>query len=137
MNEILKTMNRSISNQDYADLFNDGLPWRENNYKIDFSQFLSIMKRLEIQTKGTASEWTPCTSRFQTSDSISRNEMRVIFGHFDIDNDGEISFEGNFNYILYLQCLILLLLIYTVSSNNILLFIYLSFRFKKSDDLIG
>ena len=39
-------MNRSISNQDYADLFNDGLPWRENNYKIDFSQFLSIMKRL-------------------------------------------------------------------------------------------
>ena len=31
----------------------------------------------------------------KTSDSISRNEMRVIFGHFDIDNDGEISFEGN------------------------------------------
>lgn len=46
MNEILKTMNRSISNQDYADLFNDGLPWRENHYKIDFSQFLSIMERL-------------------------------------------------------------------------------------------
>ena len=62
--------------------------------------------------------------------------MRVIFGHFDIDNDGEISFEGNFNYILYLQCLRLLLLIYTY-NNNILLFIYLSFRFKKSDDLIG
>ena len=46
-------MNRSISNQDYADLFNDGLPWRENNYKIDFSQFLSIMKRLKIQIKGS------------------------------------------------------------------------------------
>ena len=101
-------MNRSISNQDYADLFNDGLPWRENNYKIDFSQFLSIMKRLKIQIKGSESVCGRCTSRFQTSDSISRNEMRVIFGHFDIDNDGEISFEGNFNYIQYLLCLRLL-----------------------------
>lgn len=88
-------MNRSISNQDYADLFNDGLPWRENNYKIDFSQFLSIMKRLEIQINSSEPVCFVCTSRFQTSDSISRNEMRVIFGHFDIDNDGEISFEGN------------------------------------------
>lgn len=51
-------MNRSISNQDYADLFNDGLPWRENNYKIDFSQFLSIMKRLKIHIKDSRSMWT-------------------------------------------------------------------------------
>ena len=38
-------MNRSMTNQDYADLFQrDNQPWRENNYKIDFSQFLAIMK---------------------------------------------------------------------------------------------
>lgn len=52
-------MNRSISNQDYADLFNDGLPWRENNYKIDFSQFLSIMKWLEFQITGTHTTDSP------------------------------------------------------------------------------
>lgn len=42
------------------------------NNKIDFSEFLSIM----------------------TSDPISDHEMKGIFNEFDLNRDGEITFQG-------------------------------------------
>jgi len=67
-----------------------------------------------------------CSSCFKTSDSITRNEMRVIFGHFDIDNDGEISFEGNFNYISYINSVFKYYNLYVQCLELIYCYLYIS-----------
>ena len=43
LNEILKSMNRSMSREDYAELFQN-----EKVGQIDFSQFLSIMVAITV-----------------------------------------------------------------------------------------